>query len=98
VSTHPEVDAWLAEKLGIKPGDEVEVRLAGSKCLKPGGAHRDEAAQRAGGCATCTDGVKRALREKPDPCIGCGESIDYFSCAPGYCAMCAHDPCWRSIR
>lgn len=54
------------------------------------------ALQRARRCYTCRVGV-RDREAKEDACVGCGELIGYYSCAPGYCRACAHDPSWVSF-
>lgn len=61
--------------------------------------HRKRALAKARSCTTCREhrdprGHKFA---KPEPCLGCKRVIDYYSCAPGYCVACAHDPCWVSV-
>lgn len=73
-------------------------------CTDP--AHRRRALARARRCYTCrkdppdgggyggygspADGIRQ--------CLGCDRLIGYYSCAPGYCVACAHDPCWVPVR
>lgn len=53
---------------------------------------------RAKRCSTCRDASDPALlRTAIKACLGCGNLIDYYSCAPGYCVLCAHDPCWVKV-
>lgn len=62
-------------------------------------AHRRRAQRRADRCATCRDGVTHGGRTGgASPCLGgCGAAVVYYSCSPGYCVLCAHDPCWVRI-
>lgn len=62
-------------------------------------AHRRVAERRAGRCFTCLDGRTKGQRiGGAEPCFGgCGAVVDYYSCSPGYCVLCAHDPCWVCI-
>lgn len=51
-------------------------------------------------CHTCTANRDlAAVDDEPHPCIGrCGEMVTAFdSCAPGFCAQCAHDPRWVTL-
>ena len=55
--------------------------------------HPEQAEDRAAACTTCSDADGR--EDHPvEPCIDCGVPIAYYSCAPGRCVLCAHDPCW----
>lgn len=58
--------------------------------------HRRTALARARRCTTCKKGPCGwgEPRDGISDCIGCGELIGYYSCSPGYCVACAHDPCW----
>lgn len=58
--------------------------------------HRRKALARAHRCTTCRE--PPATERPPEPCLGCGEPIAYWTCAPGYCRACAHDPCWHRIE
>lgn len=57
---------------------------------------QERAALAARDCATCSsdDETDRCLGKT---CLECGESMDRWSCAPGYCQLCAHDPRWVSL-
>jgi hypothetical protein len=57
---------------------------------------RERAELAAAGCTTCRDRHLEGGRE-PKPCLECGELTAYYSCAPGYCSLCAHDPRWVSL-
>lgn len=62
--------------------------------------HRRQALAKAARCSTCrkgSTGKYGAPMYRTEPCIGCQKPIDYYSCAPGYCVACAHDPCWKPV-
>lgn len=60
--------------------------------------HRLVARERADRCFTCCSGVARGGRTGgADTCLGCDAVVAYYSCAPGYCVLCAHDPCWVTV-
>ncbi len=75
-------------------------------CAEPSRRLRSEAIVAAARCGTCSrikpDGpVPHDLDTgaQPKPCLGkCTREISYYSCAPGYCRICAHDPRWVSIE
>jgi hypothetical protein len=61
--------------------------------------HRRRAKARASKCLTCRPrptGYGEG-KEGISACLGCGVLIGYHSCAPGYCVLCAHDPCWVKV-
>lgn len=58
--------------------------------------HRRRARARAAKCSTCSRGGSPMFPSAT--CIGCKELISYYSCAPGYCMLCAHDPCWMPVE
>ncbi len=56
--------------------------------LELGDAHERAAAGQAA-CLTCSSPIHGAM--PVSPCLGCEVPIDYYSCAPGYCGLCAHN-------
>jgi len=58
-------------------------------------AHRHRALTLARRCYTCRS--SRQGEVSPFQCLGCERTVDYYSCAPGYCRDCAHDPCWEPV-
>lgn len=61
-----------------------------------------EAAKKCGTCSRIKIGeplpFDLSRSGPPETCLGkCTREISYYSCAPGYCVVCAHDPRWRSI-
>jgi hypothetical protein len=62
---------------------------------------RRNAMARARRCFTCRRrdpmGGLGVAKDGISGCLGCGELIGYYSCAPGYCVACAHDPRWVSL-
>jgi hypothetical protein len=62
-------------------------------CSAPG--HRRRALARARKCSTCSPRGPDVQRLE---CLQCGEAVDHFTCVPGYCRVCAHDPCWKSLE
>lgn len=62
--------------------------------------HRRRAYARARRCTTCRKGPTGygSPKDGVSACLGCGTLIGYYSCAPGSCVACAHDPCWVPVR
>lgn len=71
-----------------------EPDLRDRRCPDPV-AHGRAANKAQAECVTCR--VVEHGEKKMEPCIGCKTPIDYFSCSPGYCRLCAHDPCWQPV-
>lgn len=67
----------------------------------PDPTHRRRALARARRCTTCRKEPGYAEYGSPAyrdmACLGCGRVIHYYSCAPGSCVACAHDPCWVPV-
>ncbi len=89
-----EHDALVAEHLG-RPDEAARIR-------------RDFAERAAAACMTCVaDARHRAhAHERGDAalealhtttCMECG-AVTSWSCAPGYCPLCAHSPKWIPIE
>lgn len=49
---------------------------------------------RANKCRTCrsSDPIGREAS-----CIGCGTPTSSWTCVPGYCRVCSHDPRWLKV-
>lgn len=78
---------------------ETPRRARRAFCAEPG--HRRRALARARRCATCRQdgaGGYGSPKDGISACLGCGTLIGYYSCMPGSCVACAHDPCWAPVR
>lgn len=71
--------------------------LAAGRTVEQQRRARRLALQRARRCTTCRCWQDLRDRKSNEPCLGCGDPLDYYTCSPGYCRACAHDPGWVKL-